>query len=130
MPIVAVSMSDTDLVDLNSLQAKGGFSNRSEVVRHAIQSLLAEHRTLEGYTGNVTVIVTVVYAEDGKGKDCQNVQHRHSQMITTMVHSHTGDGGCIEVLIVNGDAKDVRRFIKALRANRSVSRVKASVVGS
>ncbi|MHA2118416.1 MAG: ribbon-helix-helix domain-containing protein, partial [Candidatus Thorarchaeota archaeon] len=46
-------MPDEDLAKLERLQKEGGFSNRSEVVRHALQSLLAEHRSMEGYSGDV-----------------------------------------------------------------------------
>jgi CopG family nickel-responsive transcriptional regulator len=130
MPVIAISMSGSELEELEGLQKEGGFSNRSEVVRHAIQSLLDEHRTLESHSGDITAIVTVVYSEKGKNPDCHSVQHKYNELLKAMIHSHTSDGGCIEVLIVSGDSEEVRGFIKAIRSQRSVSRIQTNPVGS
>ena len=129
MPVVAVSMSDSDFEELESLQKDGGFSNRSEVVRHALQSLLDEHRALEVHKGKMTAIVTVVYSEKGKDTACHNVQHKYNDILTAMIHSHTSNGGCIEVLIATGDSDEVKGFIKELRSKRTVTRIQVNPVG-
>ena len=129
MPIVAVSMSDSEIEELNALQENGGFSNRSEAVRNAIQSLLAEQRTLETHTGEITVIVTVIYSKRGKSTECHHIQHEFSDILSAMVHSHTPDGGCIDVMIVSGDSYKIRQFIKTLRSQRNVTRIQAYAVG-
>ena len=51
MPIVAVSMTDSDLEELEFLLKEGEFSNRSDVVRHAVQALMSEHRDIESAKG-------------------------------------------------------------------------------
>jgi CopG family nickel-responsive transcriptional regulator len=116
-------MSDAELEELNDFQKKGGFSNRSDMIRNAIQSFLAEHRQLEGLQGDVTVICTVLYSSKGKDMQCHHVQHEYSKLLEAMMHSHTNGGVCIEVMVVKGDAKDVRGFIRSLRNQRKVSRV-------
>ena len=113
-------MPESDLKELEKLKSDGGFSNRSDVVRHAIQSLLDENRSLEGLTGEVTVVVTIVFSKKGKDNYCQQVQHEFSRVISAMMHSHTKDGGCVEVLVLTGDAKPVRAFIKKLRTQRQI----------
>lgn len=129
MPIVAISMPDSDLEELEKLQVSGGFSNRSEVVRHAIQSLLAESRNLEGIKDEITVIVTIVFSKKGKDNYCHQVQHEFNQVISAMMHSHTKDGGCVEVMVLTGDADQIRDFIKKLRTQRQVIRLQVSLVG-
>ncbi|TFG32109.1 CopG family ribbon-helix-helix protein [Candidatus Thorarchaeota archaeon] len=130
MPVVAISMSDSDFEELENLQRDGGFSNRSEVVRHALQSLLDEHRTLENQSGDMTAIVTVVYSEKGKNPDCHRIQHEYNDLLKAMIHSHTSNGGCIEALIVSGDSEDVRGFVKALRSQRGISHIQTNPVGN
>jgi CopG family nickel-responsive transcriptional regulator len=122
-------MPESDLNELEQLQDEGGFSNRSEVVRHALQSLLAEHRNLEGFKGEVTVIVTIIFSEKGKDNYCNRVQHEFNHVISAMMHSHTKDGGCVEVMILAGDANHIRDFIKKLRTQRQVVRVQVNLVG-
>ena len=129
MPIVAVSMTDEDLEEINFLQKKGKFSNRSEVVRHAVQSLMAEHRNVERAQGQVTAIVTAVYYKKGQGHNISSVQHEFKKFITATIHAHTSDGYCTEIMILTADAEKVREFLKKLRSQKKVMKVDISLVG-
>ncbi|MFO7836326.1 MAG: CopG family ribbon-helix-helix protein [Candidatus Thorarchaeota archaeon] len=129
MPIVAVSMSESHLHTLENLQKQGGFSNRSEAIRHAIQSLMAEHEDLEQETGEVTIVLTAVYSDKGKNNRCSRVQHEYSHMISSMMHSHSNRGECVEVMVLKGDAEEARKFIKKIRSQNRVVHVQISVVG-
>lgn len=130
IPIVAISMPDEDLAKLERLQKEGGFSNRSEVVRHALQSLLEEHRSLEGYSGDVTLVVTTMIAPGGKGGQLSRVQHTHNDLISAMMHAHSMDGACVEIMVVNGEANEARQFIQKVRALKQVIRVQVSLAGT
>ncbi len=129
MPIVAVSMSDSDLEELEYLRDEGKFSNRSEVVRHAVQSLLSEHRTLERAEGTITAIITVLYYKKGTDHAISAVQHEFRDYITATVHAHTTEGNCTEVIIIEADAELVRDFLKKLRSRKKVLRAFSTIVG-
>lgn len=129
IPIVAISMPDDDFVELERLQKEGGFSNRSEVVRHALQSLLAEHRTMEGFTGRVTLVVTAMFAPGGKSNQCSKVQHMHNELISAIMHAHSSEGGCVEIMVVTGEADEARELIQKMRALKRVTRVQVSLAG-
>jgi len=129
MPIVAVSMSDSDFEELEYLKDEGEFSNRSEVVRQAVQSLLSEHRSLERAEGTITAIITVLYYKKGKGSTISAVQHEFREHITATVHAHTTEGNCTEVIIIEADAELVRNFLKKLRSKRKVLRAFSTIVG-
>ena len=130
IPIVAISMPDEDLAKLKRLQKEGGFSNRSEVVRHALQSLLEEHRSLEGYSGDVTLVVTTMIAPGGKGGQLSQIQHSHNSLISAMMHAHSMDGACVEIMVVNGEANEARQFVQKVRALKQVVRVQVSLAGT
>lgn len=129
MPIVAISMSDSDLEELESLRDEGKFSNRSEVVRHAVQSLLSEHRSLEQAQGTITAIITALYYKKGQGHAISAVQHEFREYITATVHAHTSEGNCTEVIIIEADAELVRNFLKKLRSQKKVLRAFSNIVG-
>ena len=129
MPIVAISMSDSDLDELELLQNQGRFSNRSEVVRHAVQRLLTEHRTLEQAEGAITAVFTALYHNRGQGNDVSAVQHEFREHLTATIHAHTRDGNCTEVMIVDADADIVRAFFKRLRSQKKVLKVDVNLVG-
>jgi len=129
MPIVAVSMTDKDLKELELLRAEGKFSNRSEVVRHALQSLMAEHRNIEIAKGDITAVITAVYYQKGPGHSISSVQHEFREYIAATIHAHTTEGYCTEVMILTTDADTVRRFMKKLRSQKKVMKVDISLVG-
>lgn len=129
MPIVAISMSDSDLNELELLQNEGLFANRSEVVRHAVQKLMSEHRTLEQAEGTITVILTALYQRNGKGHNISAVQHQFREQLTATIHAHTTEGNCAEVMIVDANADLVREFLKKLRSQKKVLRVDVNLVG-
>jgi len=135
MPIVAVSMTEDDLEDLEFLQTKMFFQtkdklpNRSEIVRHAIQSLMSEYRNVERAQGQITAVITAVYYKKGQGHNISSVQHEYQKFIAATIHAHTSDGYCIEVMILTAAAEKVREFLKKLRSQKKVMKVEISLTG-
>lgn len=129
VPVIAVSMTDSDLEDLELLLKEGEFSNRSDLVRHAVQALISEHRNIENVKGVVTAVITALYYKKGHGHNISMVQHEFSDIITATLHSHTSDGRCIEVMIVTAKANVLRDFLKKLRAQKKVLKVELSLIG-
>lgn len=129
MPIVAVSMTDSDLEELELLLKEGKFSNRSDLVRHAVQALLSEHRNIENAKGVITAVVIALYYKKGQGHNISAVQHEFKDNIAATIHSHTCDGSCIEIMMVTAKADIVRNFLKKLRAQKKVLKVEISLIG-
>jgi CopG family nickel-responsive transcriptional regulator len=129
MPIVAISMSDSDFDALELLQREGQFSNRSEVVRHAVHKLMSEHRSLEEAEGAITAVFTALYYKKGHGRHISAVQHEYRNHIIATIHAHTTDDNCTEVMIVEADANIAREFLKKLRSQKKVLRIDVILVG-
>lgn len=129
MPIISISLNTQDLQKLNRLQSAGGFANRSELLRQAIQTLATEFQDLETMTGKVSAVLTIVYGKKGKGIESNFLLHRQATLIDALLHSHTVNGECIEVLVVNGPADDVRELVKSLKGNRKIVSVKVAIIG-
>ena len=89
---IAVSMTESDLEELEFLLREGEFSNRSDVVRHAVKALLSEHRNIERAKGVITVVITALYYKKGQRDNIIAVQHEFKENIVATVHSHTSDG--------------------------------------
>jgi len=128
-PIIAVSMTDDDMNELEVLLKEGEFANRSDLVRHAIQALMSEHRRIESVKGVVTAVVIALYYKKGQGHNISAVQHEYRDVISATVHSHTSDGSCLEVMIITAKADVVRDFLKKLRAQKKVLKVEVSLIG-
>ncbi len=129
MPIVTISMSESDLKEIEELQKFSGFTSRSELLRHAVQALIAERETLEQLSGEITAIVIVIYSDKGKSNNCDAVQHTFGHLLTTTMHSHSKSGVCVDVILVQGYAVEAREFVRRMRTQRSVIRVMVIPVG-
>jgi CopG family nickel-responsive transcriptional regulator len=129
LPIVSISLSDEDLQVLNQLQTEGGFTNRSELLRRALRTLASEVQELDKLSGETSAVLTIVYGKRGKGIESNFLLHRQAQLIDALLHSHTVNGECIEVIVVNGPANEVRKLIKMLKVNRKIHTVKVAIIG-
>ncbi|MFX1577882.1 MAG: CopG family ribbon-helix-helix protein [Promethearchaeota archaeon] len=129
MPIISISLDNQDLQMLDRLQSTAGFPNRSELLRQAVRTLATEFQDIEKLTGEISAVLTIVYGKKGKGIESNFLLHRQAALIDALLHSHTIDGKCIEVIIVNGQAEDVRELVKSLKGNRKIVTVKVAVIG-
>jgi metal-responsive CopG/Arc/MetJ family transcriptional regulator len=46
-----------------------------------------------------------------------------------MMHAHSRDGACVEIMVVNGEANEARQFVQKVRALRQVVGVQVSHAG-
>ncbi|MDO8056905.1 MAG: CopG family ribbon-helix-helix protein [Candidatus Hermodarchaeota archaeon] len=129
MPIVSISLTDADLETLDNLLSKGGYSNRSDLVRRALRLLALEVVDLEQFEGDISAVITIVYSKQGKGMESNFLLHRQARLINALLHSHTVNGECIEVMVLNGSARDIQRLVKRLEGNRKIHTVKLALIG-
>ncbi|MEM2142320.1 MAG: CopG family ribbon-helix-helix protein [Candidatus Thorarchaeota archaeon] len=129
MQIVAVSMTDQSFEELEKLRIVGGYSNRSEAVRHAIQLLMAEHRKLDAAEGNITAVLTVLYPAGERGTHSREIHHEFGHLLSSMMHAHSIDGSCVDVMVVRGDADQVRFLLKRLRSETRATRISVELLG-
>ncbi|TXT53944.1 MAG: putative nickel-responsive regulator [Candidatus Thorarchaeota archaeon] len=129
MPIVAVSMPESDLKELEFLREEGGFNSRSDVVRQAIQILLSRHQDLDKIKGHVTVIATAVYDKKLKGFQSKSILDNYSSLVSTVIHTKAHSGESIEIMIVKGNADDVRAFVKDIKGDIHMTRLHMALIG-
>ncbi|MFX1564635.1 MAG: CopG family ribbon-helix-helix protein [Promethearchaeota archaeon] len=129
MPIISISLNDQELNALDRLQTAGGFANRSELLRQAVRTLANELQDLEKASGKISAVLTIVYGKKGKGIESNFLLHRQTAIIDALLHSHTVNGECIEIIVVNGQAQDIRELVKSLKGNRKIVMVKAAIIG-
>ena len=126
MPIVSVSIPDRLLKELDDSLERRGFANRSEVLRQAVRFFIEEGRSLE-VEGEVVAVVTVVY-EKARGSRLLT-QHEHEGLLLTFLHTHVDEDSCLEVLVLKGSARAVRRLTDSIRMDGRVRQVKVTVLG-
>ncbi len=123
MPIVSFSINDDMLKELDEIQRDLGFTGRSEVIRSAVRMLSADLKEKQNLTGHLNCIGLVTHDEDTEDI-VTKAKHRFDKIIETHIHSKLGSNRCLEILVLKGDARDVRELIRIFQTSKRVDQVK------
>ena len=116
-----VSMEDDLLEKFDSLCAARGYGNRSEAIRDMVRDLLIENAMRNESTEGVGTL-TLVYNHNQRELEekLTSYQHDHLKAIISTVHVHLSQRLCLEVLILRGKIKEIRKVADGLIATKGV----------
>jgi CopG family nickel-responsive transcriptional regulator len=126
MSIVSISLDKETLEELEHLEAELGFSGRSEAVRAAVATLIAENRQRKKLTGSVKALLLAVHGEDAEER-ATDLKHSFEDVIATQVHSNLRKGKCLEIFVLDGSAERVKEFVARMQSSKGMEYVKLVV---
>jgi CopG family nickel-responsive transcriptional regulator len=116
-----VSIEERLLERYDALIAEKSYVNRSEAIRDLIRAALVNEQWEAG-TERAIGTVTLVYdhhASDLADKLTEH-QHSHHQEIVSTLHVHLDVHHCLEVVVVMGAARDIKRIADELIGTKGV----------
>ncbi len=123
-----ISLDRALLERFDRLIGEKGYANRSEAIRDLIRDNLVRE---EWEAGNIETVgtITLVYSHDTREladtlTDLQH--HNHTSIISTM-HIHLDEHNCLEVLVVKGKGKDMKKIADRLIGTKGVKHGKLTV---
>lgn len=123
MPVerVGVSFEPELLEKFDKLIKTKGYTNRSEAIRDLVRKSIIEAE-IETDDGDVVGTLTIIYDHDvGDVTDqLQHYQHFHLSDIVATTHVHMEKHTCLEVLVLQGKAKNVGKLADHIRAIKGV----------
>jgi CopG family transcriptional regulator, nickel-responsive regulator len=116
-----VSMEKDLLCEFDSLCSAKGYENRSEAIRDMVRNLLIENKLKEENTEGVGTL-TLVYNHHQRELEekLTEYQHHHLNEIISSVHIHLTAHLCLEVLLLRGKAKEIKKVADGLIATKGV----------
>ncbi len=116
-----VSMEKELLSEFDSLCAAKGYENRSEAIRDMARNLLIEDKLKEEKSEGVGTL-TLIYNHHQRELEekLTEYQHQHLNEIITSVHIHLTAHLCLEVLLLRGRAKEIKKVADGLIATKGV----------
>ncbi|MBN1272710.1 MAG: nickel-responsive transcriptional regulator NikR [Candidatus Aminicenantes bacterium] len=113
---------DSNLLDkFDALIRKMGYGSRSEAFRDLIrEKLVAEE--WKAQNKEAVGVVTLVYSHDIRDltETLNRIQHQHLTAIVSSTHIHLDHHNCLEVVVLRGKGKDIKKIADELLATRSV----------
>jgi CopG family transcriptional regulator, nickel-responsive regulator len=110
VPIISVSLTDKNVEDLEILQKELGFTGRSEAVRAAMRTLLAENSERRSMAGQVDGVLIMVNDACASGS-IHDIYHDNHPLIRTHVHNHLGNHKCMNMMVLSGDAVEINDLL-------------------
>jgi len=110
-----VSMDAQLLENFDKLISLKNYMNRSEAIRDLIRASLVETKAANDEEDMVGT-VTLVYDHHVRdlSEKLTELQHGHSDRIISTLHVHLDAHNCLEVLVVKGKSKDVKKIADEL----------------
>lgn len=127
----SVSLDGSLLDDLDAMVAEKGFSNRSQAIADMVRHRLVEHRAELG-SGEMAGTITLVYDHHKPHVQAAltEIQHDHHDLIVSTLHVHLDHHNCLEVLVVRGEAKTIRKIADELLATKGVKHGRLTITGA
>jgi len=123
---------DAKLLDnFDRLIERKGYVNRSEALRDLIRASLIEVKWEEGEEEMVGT-VTLVYNHHVRDLSDKLTEHQHSyhHQIISALHVHLDAHNCLEVLVVRGKAKEIKKIADELIGVKGVKHGKLVITAT
>ncbi|OKY76800.1 MAG: nickel-responsive regulator [Desulfobulbaceae bacterium DB1] len=126
-----VSIHDDLLQRFDELIAAKGYQNRSEAIRDLIRNALIEEELSDEETETVGSI-SLVYNHHTRdlGEKLTQHQHSHHKAIISALHVHLDAHNCLEIIVVKGRAKDIKKMADELIGTKGVKHGKLMMTTS
>ena len=110
-----ISLDENLLANFDQLIEQKSYINRSEAIRDLIRASLVEERLGSGDQEAVGT-VTLVYNHHVRDLSDKLTEHQHSHhdQIISSLHVHLDAHNCLEVLIIRGAVKEIKRIANEL----------------
>lgn len=125
-----ISMPAELLDAFDELITEQGYRNRSEAIRDIVRNYLLQ-RQWEIPNGQVVGTLTIVYDHHTRGVESRlvDLQHDYGGQIRCTTHVHLDLDNCVEVMVVQGEAEQVRKLADSIISVRGVKHGQLTCTG-
>ena len=123
-----VSIDSNLIRKFDGLITRKGYANRSEAIRDMIRDRLVEEEWESGAQETVGTI-TIVYNHHTRELEhaLMDIQHRSFHQIISALHVHLDAHNCLEVLVVKGKSRDIKKIADRLIGAKGVKHGKLTM---
>jgi CopG family nickel-responsive transcriptional regulator len=119
---------DHHLLDaFDRLISQKNYTNRSEALRDLIRDTLVSRDWDENKETVGTITIVYNHHIHDLTEKLTDIQHRHHQLVLSAMHVHLDHHHCLEVLVVRGRGRDIRKVADTLIGTKGVKHGKLTM---
>ena len=123
MAVISVSLNERNLEVLDKMEKELGLAGRSEAIRACLRAAETELKERAILHGEVEGVLITVHRER-KDQNFEESTHHHMDVISTQLHSHLKNGKCLNVLLIKGQAEDVKNLMDDFQRGKDLEYLK------
>jgi CopG family nickel-responsive transcriptional regulator len=129
---ISMSLPKKLLNDFDEVLKDRGYNSRSKGIRDALKDYIVRYQWMKEVEGDRVGIVAVIYDHHYTGvmEDLTDIQHRFRDYINSTMHIHMTEKNCLEVIVVKGDAQEIRDLTEQIMRLKGVEHVKLTTTSS
>ena len=125
MKIVSISMNDSAFEEFEKTRKELGFAGRSDLFRQSVNLLFEEQKAISKLRGHLDCVLMVLHKKEERRMNI--LIHRFEDLVKTHVHTALCDNKCLDLIVIHGDARQVKAFYDTLRKSKYLEYVKLVV---
>jgi CopG family nickel-responsive transcriptional regulator len=125
-----VSLDHHLLEDFDRVISRKNYTNRSEALRDLIRDTLVGQEWDENRETVGTITIVYDHHVHALTEKLTDIQHRHHQLVLSAMHVHLDDHHCLEVLVVRGRGREIRKVADTLIGTKGVKHGKFTMTTS
>ncbi len=127
MAIISISLSDKLLQEIDDFKDEIGYSGRSDVIRASTRMLISDNLEKKNLEGDIDAILILIHPQKVEDKVTE-IKHDFEDIIKTQIHSHIKDDKCLEIFIMEGDAKRMNMLTEMFQISGKMEYVKLTTI--
>lgn len=129
---ISMSLPDDLLSDFDDTSKKKGYFKRSEAIRDALRNFILESKWTTDENAVLTGTISLVYDHEVRSlvDKLTDIQHDSGVLIKASLHLHLDEHNCMEIIAMEGKAKELRKLSETMLGNRGVKTLKMTILRS
>lgn len=126
-----ISLDDTLLERFDRLIGGKGYESRSEAIRDLIRDSIVRGEWEAG-TAEAAGTITLLYNHHTRElqDSLTHLQHRHHSLIQFSMHIHLDEHNCLEILVVRGKGREIKKIADRLIGTKGVKHGKLTLTST
>jgi CopG family nickel-responsive transcriptional regulator len=129
---ISMSLPGNLLSSFDETSKKKGYLKRSEAIREALRNFILESKWVMDEDAILAGTISMIYDHEvgdlvGKLID---IQHESGVNIKASLHLHLGEHNCMEVIAMEGKAKELKKVSEAMIGKKGVKILKLTILSS